>query len=111
MTTAVHVIIGIAALLLFISAMIGIERIARGPSQLDRSAAADLMVSIVIAAVGLWAAYSDSPTEINVLLLLSMLGFTSAVGVSRMVADRIVSRRRYEQTHTGDRAEDEELRP
>ncbi|MCG8656441.1 monovalent cation/H+ antiporter complex subunit F [Yimella sp. NH-Cas1] len=102
MILVAHVIIGIAAVVLFASALIAVGRIAHGPSQLDRSVAADLMVAVVIASVGLWAAYSDSSTEINVLLLLSMLGFTSAVAVSRMVADRMVSRRRYEQTHHSD---------
>ena len=99
MTTAAHVLMGIAGVLLFVAGLIAVSRIAHGPSQLDRSAAADLTVAVVIAAVGLWTAYSDQRTEINILLLLSMLGFTSAVAVSRMVADRVVSRRNFAQSH------------
>lgn len=105
MTTAAHVLMGIAAVVLLVAALIAVSRIAHGPSQLDRSAAADLTVAIVIAAVGLWAAYSDQSTEVNILLLLSMLGFTSAVGVSRLVADRIVSRRNFAQSHRDPRSD------
>ena len=39
--------------------------------------------------------WSDSSTEVLILVLLSMLGFTSAVSVARMVADRMATRRHY----------------
>lgn len=95
MSTIVHVLIGASVVLLFGAALIGVQRIAHGPSQLDRSAAADLMVAVVICGIGLWIAATHQRTTINILLLLSMLGFTSAVAIARMVADRVVSRRRH----------------
>lgn len=108
MTTAAHVLMGIAAVLLFAAALITVARIAHGPSQLDRSAAADLTVAVVIASVGLWAAYADQSTEVNILLLLSMLGFTSAVAVARMVSDRFVSRRNFAAAHHDPEVSDED---
>lgn len=81
-------------MVLFVSAMIGVNRIAVGPSQLDRSIAADLIVAVVVAALGLWTVWTDLSTELLILVLLSMLGFTSAVSVARMVSDRMASRRR-----------------
>ena len=48
MTTAAHVLMGIAGVLLFVAGLIAVSRIAHGPSQLDRSAAADLTVAVVI---------------------------------------------------------------
>lgn len=82
-------------MLLAVSAYIGINRIAVGPSQLDRSVAADLIVAVVVASLGLWVVWTDRSTELMVLVLLSLLGFTSAVSVARMVADRINLRSRY----------------
>lgn len=95
MITATNLILGAAGVLLAISALIGVNRIAAGPSQLDRSVAADLIVAVVAASLGLWVVYTDLSTELMVLVLLSMLGFTSAVSVARMVSDRLNLRNRY----------------
>ena len=95
MMLATQIILSIAAVVLFVSAMIGVNRIAVGPSQLDRSIAADLIVAVVVAALGLWTVWTDLSTELLILVLLSMLGFTSAVSVARMVSDRMASRRRF----------------
>lgn len=90
-----NVILSLAAVILAVAAMIGVNRIAEGPSQLDRSVAADLIVAVVVASLGLWAVWTDLSTELMVLVMLSMLGFTSAVSVARMVGDRATARRSY----------------
>jgi len=92
MSVATNVIMSVAAALLLVAAMIGVNRIAAGPSQLDRSVAADLMVAVVVAGLGLWTAWTDQPTYLMVLVLLSLLGFTSAVSIARMVGDRMAMR-------------------
>ena len=102
MTMATEIVLSIAAIVLFISAMIGVNRIAVGPTQLDRSVAADLIVAIVVAALGLWTAWKDLSTELMVLVLLSMLGFTSAVSIARMVGDRLATGRRFTPTKRPD---------
>ena len=98
MTLATGIILGIAAVILTIAALIGVNRIAEGPSQLDRSVAADLIVAVVVASLGLWTVWTDLGTELMILVMLSMLGFTSAVSVARMVSDRLSSRRNYKPT-------------
>ena len=90
---ATQIILSIAAVVLFVSAMIGVNRIAVGPSQLDRSIAADLIVAVVVASLGLWTAWRGLSTELLVVALLSMLGFTSAVSIARMVGERNSMRR------------------
>lgn len=95
MITLTNLILAGAAVLLAVSAFIGVNRIAAGPSQLDRSVAADLIVSVVAASLGVWVVWIDQSTELMVLVLVSMLGFTSAVSVARMVSDRINLRSRY----------------
>ena len=99
MITLTNIILAAAAVLLAISAFIGINRIAAGPSQLDRSVAADLIVAIVVASLGLWVIWTDRSTELMVLVLLSLLGFTSAVSVARMVSDRMAMRKRFSARH------------
>lgn len=95
MILVTNVILSLAAVILAVAAMIGVNRIAEGPSQLDRSVAADLIVAVVVASLGLWAVWTDLSTELMVLVMLSMLGFTSAVSVARMVGDRATARRSY----------------
>ena len=94
MTLATNIVLGVAAGVLLVSALVAVNRVAVGPSQLDRSVAADLIVAVVVAALGLWTVWTDLSTELLILVLLSMLGFTSAVSVARMVSDRMASRRR-----------------
>lgn len=95
MITLTNLVLSVAAVLLMVAAMIGVNRIAVGPSQLDRSVAADLIVACVVGSLGLWVVWTDRLTELMVLVLLSLLGFTSAVSVARMVSDRINLRSRY----------------
>jgi multicomponent Na+:H+ antiporter subunit F len=94
MDIVVNAMLLAAAVLLATSAVVGIQRIAAGPSQLDRSIGADLMVGVVIGSIGIWATYADQDTEIVILLLLSMLGFTGAVSIARLVSERVVYRPR-----------------
>lgn len=96
MTLATDIVLSLAAVVLVVSALIGVNRIAVGPSQLDRSVAADLIVAVVVASLGLWTVWTDQSTELLILVLLSMLGFTSAVSVARMVGDRMDMRRRIQ---------------
>ena len=98
MTLLTNVILSVAAVVLAVAALIGVKRIADGPSQLDRSVAADLIVAVVVASLGLWTIWTDLSTELLVLVMLSMLGFTSAVSVARMVGDRMATRRHYRAT-------------
>jgi multicomponent Na+:H+ antiporter subunit F len=99
MTLATNIVLGVAAGVLLVSALVAVNRVAAGPSQLDRSVAADLIVAVVIAALGLWTVWTDQPTELLVLVLLSLLGFTSAVSVARMVSDRMSMRKRFSARH------------
>ena len=99
MTLATDIILSIAAVVLLVSAIVAVNRVAVGPSQLDRSVAADLIVAVVVAALGLWTVWTDQPTELLVLVLLSLLGFTSAVSVARLVSDRMAMRKRFSAKH------------
>ncbi len=96
MQLVTNLILASSAIILCVVALIGANRIAKGPTQLDRSVAGDLIVAVVVASVGLWTVRSDSSTEVLILVLLSMLGFTSAVAIARLVADRMATRRQFD---------------
>ena len=63
--------------------------------------AADLLVAVAVASIGAWTVWSDGPTEVLILMLLSLLGFTGAVSVARLVADRMATRRQYRSSGEG----------
>lgn len=109
MQIVIHVVLALAVVLLVLAAGVAIERVATGPSQLDRSIAADLLVATVIGATGCWALFSGQDTEIAVVLILSLVGFTGAVGIARMVSERIV-RARSDEQRTSPRPGKEERR-
>lgn len=79
------VIIGVAAVLLFTAAVLTLWRLVVGPSGLDRIISSDVMVAIAIASVGLYSVIARNATGLPILLALSLLGFTGAVGVARLI--------------------------
>ena len=89
MTTIRLVIIAVAmAVLGRGSDLLVLIRMAKGPSTLDRVVAADVMLAVVIAGLGLEAALNRHATTVPVILVLSLLGFASALSMARFVADR-----------------------
>ena len=58
-------------------------RIIRGPSIFDRIVATDVLLAIIVATIATETAYSDDPTALPVLVVLSVLGFTGAVSIAR----------------------------
>lgn len=84
--TVVVAAVGIAVL--GVSALLTVVRLARGPSTLDRVVAADVLVAVVIAALGLEAVVNRHATTLPVILVLSLVGFAGSLSVARFVADR-----------------------
>ena len=88
MATVRLVIIMAAMVLLTVAALLVLIRMAKGPSTLDRVVAADVMLAVVIAGLGLEAALNRHSTTVPIILVLSLLGFASALSMARFVADR-----------------------
>lgn len=72
--------------LLFFSALLTLIRITLGPSVLDRVVASDVLVSIVVCALGAYAALTDAWTTLPLLISLALVGFMGSVAVARFVA-------------------------
>lgn len=100
-------VIWVAAVLLAVAACLVLRRLVVGPTALDRIVASDVMVAIVIAAVGLYAVVHRTSTGVPVLLVMSLLGFTGAVGVTRLITSastvqRVFDRRTVLRSETDD---------
>lgn len=81
------VVLWICAGMLSVAALLALVRIARGPSSLDRVVALDVLLSCLIAGIGLEAAYHQRGLTLPVLAVLALLGFLGAVTVARFGAD------------------------
>ncbi len=90
-------ILGLAGAVLAVAAGLTLWRMVAGPSHLDRIVSADVMVAIVIATVGLIAVWGRSSTGLPILLGLSLMGFTGAVGVARLLSSPGTVRRLFDR--------------
>lgn len=81
------IVLWVCAGMLSIAALLALTRIARGPSSLDRVVALDVLLSCLIAGIGLEAAYNEHGLTLPVLAVLALLGFVGAVTVARFGAD------------------------
>ena len=86
-----------AGVILVLAAMLVLWRMVHGPSPLDRIVASDVMVAIVIAGVGIYTVVAHNSTGLPILLVLSLLGFSGAVAVARLIASPSAIRRRFDR--------------
>ncbi|RFU22310.1 monovalent cation/H+ antiporter complex subunit F [Geodermatophilus marinus] len=80
----------VAFALLGAGALLCLVRVALGPSLLDRVVATETLLAIVTAGLAAHAALARDTTVAAVLLAVTLLGFTGAVGVSRYVGGMLV---------------------
>jgi multicomponent Na+:H+ antiporter subunit F len=80
------VVVVLVTALLSVAALLALARIVRGPSLLDRVVATDVLLAVVVGAVGAEAAINRHATTLPILVVLSILGFVGSVGVVRFAA-------------------------
>lgn len=85
MTTAT-VLAWLVGALLTAAALLTLVRVTIGPSVLDRVVALDVLVSIVVCALGAHVALTDGSSTLTLLISLSLVGFLGSVAVARFVA-------------------------
>ncbi|AVT30664.1 MULTISPECIES: monovalent cation/H+ antiporter complex subunit F [unclassified Plantactinospora] len=76
----------VVAVLLSTAAGLALVRVVRGPALLDRVVAAEVLISIIIGALGAEAAVNRHATTLPILIALSMLGFVGSVALVRFAA-------------------------
>ena len=75
-----------ALALLGVAAVIVLARLYRGPSNLDRIIAAEILLVIVIAGVALESARQKTSTYLPLLMILGLVGFVGGVAVTRFLS-------------------------
>lgn len=76
---------GFIVVVLGVAAVLTLTRIVRGPSVLDRAIALEVMITILVCALGAEAALTRHTTTLPILVSLSLLGFVGSVAVVRFV--------------------------
>ncbi|MFY1669275.1 monovalent cation/H+ antiporter complex subunit F [Plantactinospora sp. WMMB334] len=82
MTVAVVIV----AVLLATAVGLALVRIVRGPDLLDRVVAGEMLISVMIGALGAEAAVNRHATTLPILIVLSALGFVGSVALVRFAA-------------------------
>ena len=86
MTDALVVALAVVAgTALTAAALLVLVRIVRGPTMLDRVIATDVLVAVVVCALGVEAAVLRHGTTLPVLLTVSLFAFVSAISVARFI--------------------------
>ncbi|MDO5672666.1 MAG: monovalent cation/H+ antiporter complex subunit F [Actinomycetaceae bacterium] len=82
----------IAALLLLVSGVFILLRLAIGPSTLDRAVALDMMTAILMGFLLILSASTHRQDPLVVVLMLSLVGFISSTSLARFVAPKEVTK-------------------
>jgi multicomponent Na+:H+ antiporter subunit F len=82
----VTIVLGISLVMLGAAAALVLVRLFRGPSNLDRIVAAEILLVIVIAGVALESARQRTTTYLPLLMILGLVGFVGGVAVTRFLS-------------------------
>jgi multicomponent Na+:H+ antiporter subunit F len=80
------VVLLICAALLTVAGVLALIRAERGPSMLDRTVALDIVVTVVVAAVALYAAAERRTDVVPILVVLSLVGFVGSTTIARFAS-------------------------
>jgi len=85
--------------LLTLAALLLLIRISRGPTMLDRIAALDVLVAVLISGLAIEAAVNRHTTTLPILVVLALVGFVGSVTVARFaeVAPEILAAEEREE--------------
>lgn len=72
-----------AAVLLLLAACLTLTRIVRGPTNLDRALATDVLAVITTSAAAVFIAWSGDAASLPILVVVSLTGFVGSVSVAR----------------------------
>ena len=81
-------VIVVVLAMLTASAVLTMVRLLRGPGTLDRIAALDVLVILVVAAVAVYIAYYSDGSNIPLLAAVALLGFVGSATAARLVERR-----------------------
>lgn len=89
--TAMHIVLGLTALLLAAAGLAAGLRIFRGPGLADRVIGLDMLSLLGVAAAGLAALVSDAAAFVDVALGVALVGFLATVAFAGFIARGVIS--------------------
>ena len=66
-------------------ALLAAIRLVKGPTQIDRAVALDVMLAIVVGVIVLLAAVSGSSITLVIAVVVSLLGFIGSAGLAKLL--------------------------
>jgi multicomponent Na+:H+ antiporter subunit F len=75
----------IAGSMFGIGAMLAAIPLVKGPTQIDRAVALDVLLAIVVGVIVLLAAVSDSSITLVIAVVVSLLGFLGSASLARLL--------------------------
>jgi multicomponent Na+:H+ antiporter subunit F len=88
MSVVVTAVVVLIAAVFAVSALVTLWRVVVGPSILDRAVAADVLLTLVMCALGAEMAINHHTRTLPVLLVIAALGVFGSVSIARWVARR-----------------------
>ena len=88
-------LVAASSVVLVVAALLALYRLAVGPTGLDRGVASDVVLAVMIAAIGAHAIATGTSVGLIVILVLSLVGFTTAVGLARLITGASARERRF----------------
>ncbi len=78
-----NVVVWVAGGMLGVAAVLALIRAARGPTMPNRAVALDVLVSVLVCALGVEAAYHQHSDTLPILVVLSLVGMVGSVSIAR----------------------------
>lgn len=75
----------IILVLLSVAIFLAFSRLARGPSLADRVVALDLITSLVVGVIAIYAVATDEPVYLDIALVLALITFLGTVAFARFI--------------------------
>ena len=75
----------IAGTLFTIGGLLAVVRLVKGPTQIDRAVALDVLLAIVVGVIVLLAAYTESASTLVIAVVVSLLGFMGSAGLAKLL--------------------------
>jgi multicomponent Na+:H+ antiporter subunit F len=84
----VTVVFVIVSVMLVVAALLTLVRLFRGPHALDRIAALDVFVVLIVAGVAVYVAFYGEGTNVPLLVAFALLAFVGSAAAARLTERR-----------------------
>jgi multicomponent Na+:H+ antiporter subunit F len=88
----IHVGLSVSLALVMLAVLLGVLRLAKGPTLADRVVALDMMTVSIVAFCAIFAISADSPVFLDVGIVLALIGFLATVALARFAERRLEQR-------------------